>query len=241
MNKVISFLLCALLLFTPAAQQIQGNTYTILIPENPTNIIVYYHTNKILYHTDEEPKHPFNYLEGIGNILLEDNPNSIVVVTYYYNKKLVNLIDNLINEYNIENIIISGWSIGGNNAIYAAAALASENRHIQLLLIDSNNTNEIADKYFNKLKEYNVIVNFTSNVTGQSKYKVLRNAIKSEIPIIYLALNIPPNFNGSNHTYCKDCAILYNLYGFLLGNIDLNENYTLGYYNYIEKEMKFSE
>jgi len=53
-----------------------------------------------------------------------------VVVTYQYSTKLVNKIDKLIDEYNIKDIVISGWSAGGNNAVQAAATLANEERNI---------------------------------------------------------------------------------------------------------------
>jgi len=61
---------------------------------------------------------------------------------------------------------------------------------------------------------------------GKAKNKVLRNIMKYEIPITFYQLDIPNEFNGSNHMYCRDCAVSYDLYGYILGTHDLNENYV---------------
>ena len=195
----------------------------------------------MLPHTNEEhPKHPFNFQESIANKILKQNSDSIVIVTYKYSQKLIEKIDKLINEYNIKDIIISGWSAGGNNAVRAAATLANQNRYIQLLLIDCNHTVQESLKYFKTLKKNNIEIHYTSNVAGYSKYKVLKNITDEKIPIHYYKLKIPKDFSGSRHIYCRNCAINYNLYGYLLGAIKLNKNYIYGYYDYSKNTVKFS-
>jgi len=39
--------------------------------------------------------------------------------------------------------------------------------------------------------------------------------------------------------YCRDCAVSYDLYGYILGTAPLNENYKLGYFNYTTHENIF--
>lgn len=225
----------------PSTKQVKDHQYTILIPKNPISLIIYYHCNSVLPHVDgKTPKHAFNFQETLAKLIFDQNQDAIVVVTYQYSTKLVNKIDKLIDEYNIKDIVISGWSAGGNNAVQAAATLANEERNIQLLLIDCNHTKQVPKKYFKTLKKNNIEIHFTSNVTGRIKYKVLQNITDQKIPIHYYKLKLPKNFSGSHHIYCRNCAVNYNLYGYLLGTIELNKHYTYGYYDYSAKDVIFT-
>lgn len=203
-------------------------------------MIVYYNCSQPLYHLeDKKPRYAFSFLEGIADIIYNDNPNSIVIVTYYYNKNIAQKISNIADKYNIKNIIVSGWSAGGNHAIEAIQILANKDRNIQLLLMDCNHTNYLNEKYIETLAKYNIPIHYTSNVMGKAKNKVLRNIMKYQIPITFYQLQIEKDFSGSNHMHCRDCAVSYNLYGYILGTAELNENYRLGYYDYNLKENIF--
>ena len=239
MKTAICYILSFLLLLSPAST-IKTTAYTIYIPEEPTSVIIYYNCGHQLYHiTDKEPRYPYSFQEGIADIIFENNPHSIIVVTHQQNKQLTTKIDELIEQYQIKDIIISGWSAGGNHAIKTATALAADDRDIQLLLIDCNHTDNLQEKEFQILKEYNIPIHYTSNVMGAAKNKKLRNIIKAELPITFYQLSIPEDYSGSNHMYCRDCAVSYDLYGYILGTAPLNENYKLGYFNYTTHENIF--
>lgn len=239
MKTAICYILSFLLLLSPAST-VKTTAYTIYVPEEPINVIIYYNCGHQLCHiTDKEPRYPYSFQEGIADIIFENNPHSIIVVTHQYNKTLTNKIDELINQYEIKNIIISGWSAGGNHAIKTATILASDKRNIQLLLIDCNHTDLLKESQFQTLKKYNIPIHYTSNVMSKAKNKKLRNIIKAELPITFYQLNIPDDFSGSNHIYCRDCAISYDLYGYILGTTPLNSNYKLGYFDYTSHENIF--
>ena len=239
MNKLIAFVLSLTLILTPS-NIIKKHQYTIYIPDNPDSVIIYYHCNSTLQHTDDKKlKHPFNFQEGILELIATNNSNSIVVVTYQYSTKLVDEVDKIIKKYKIKDIVISGWSAGGNNAIRAATTLANKDRNVQLLLIDCNHTNQLEMKYIKALKKNNIEINYTSNLINWNKNKVLRNIMSQKIPIHYYKLTLPKDFSGSRHIYCRNCAVNYNLYGYLLGEIKLNKNYKYGYYDYEKKTIKF--
>lgn len=239
-KSIITYLLCISLLAAPSSKQMKDNQYTILTPENPISLIIYYHCNSILPHTNQKnPKYPFNWQESIAKMILDNNQDAIVVVTYEYSSKLVKKVNKLIDKYNIKDIIISGWSAGGNNAIRAAATLANQDRQIQLLLVDCNHTNQVDIKYIKALKKNNIEINYASNIISWNKNKVLKNIMSQKIPIHYYKLKIPKNFSGSHHIYNRNCSIKYNLYGYLLGAIELNKHYKYGYYDYLKKSIVF--
>lgn len=238
MNKLIALFLSLSLFLTPA-KTIKAHQYTIYIPKNPLNIIVYYHCNGTLPHANEKSKRPFNFQEGIAQLIFKQNPDSIVVVTYQYSEKLVKQIDKLAKKYNIKDIVISGWSAGGNNAIRAAATLTNKDRYVQLLLVDCNDTNQVPMKYIRTLKKAGIEINYTSNLINRNKNKVLSNIRSEKIPIHYYKLKIPEDYSGSRHIYCRNCSINYNLYGYLLGDIELNKHYKYGYFDYNKNSIKF--
>lgn len=130
MNKLIALILSINLLLSPT-KTFKQDRYTIYIPKEPNSIIIYYHSNGTLPHDDpQNPKRPFNSQEGIANLIYKKNSTSIVVVTYQYSEKLVKKVDKLIKQYNLKDVVISGWSAGGNNAIRASATLANKDRYI---------------------------------------------------------------------------------------------------------------
>lgn len=238
-KRLIACVLSIICLLTPT-KTIKSNQYTIYIPDDPDSVIIYYHCNSVLPHTDnEKPKHPFNFQESIANKILTNNQNSITIVTYEYSEKLVQKVDKLIEEYDLTDVIISGWSAGGNNAVRAAATLANDKRNIQLLLIDCNHTNQLPMKYFNTLAKYNIPIHYTSNIMGYNKNKVLKNIMAAKLDITFYKLKIPKNYSGSNHMYCRNCAVNYDLYGYLLGAHELGEHYKLGYYDYKKHKSIF--
>ena len=237
MNKILIFFLCLSFLFIP--KTIKEDQYTIYIPNNPTSMIIYYHSNMVLYHSKgRKPRTFYNFQEDYIKSLSEQNPNSIVIVTYYYNQELVEYIEEIIKEYNISNIIVSGWSAGGNSAIYAAAQLSKLDINTQLLLIDCNHTNEVDLKYIKQLANNEVTIAYISNIISPAKNKKISNIISYKIPISYFKIEIPEGYIGSNHMYCRNSTMDFNLYGYLLGG-PLNENYEQGYYNYSLQQIEF--
>ena len=94
-------------------------------------------------------------------------------------------------------------------------------------------------KYFKKLAKYNIPIHYTSNVMGYNKNKVLKNIIAAKLDITFYKLKIPKNYSGSNHIYCRNCAVNYDLYGYLLGAHKLNKHYKLGYYDYKKNKTIF--
>lgn len=94
-------------------------------------------------------------------------------------------------------------------------------------------------KYIKALKKNNIEINYTSNLINFNKNKVLKNIMSEKIPIHYYKLKVPKDFTGSRHIYCRNCAVNYNFYGYLLGTVELNKHYKYGYYNYEKKSIKF--
>ena len=240
MNKTfITCMLCLTCLLSPL-KTIKETQYTIYIPKNPTSILVYYHCNSQLSHEESKKfKHPFSFQEGIANKIFTKNPDSIVIVTYQYSSKLVKEIDKLMKKYDLTDLIISGWSAGGNNAVRAAAELANDKYNIQLLLIDCNDTDQLKQRLFNTLAKHNVIVHYTSNLLSKNKMKVLKKIRAAELEIYFYKLKIPKNFSGSNHIYCRNCAVNYDLYGYLLGAHSIGKHYKVGYYSYKKNKPIF--
>ena len=239
MNKtIIICVVCITLLLQPGSMMIKPDA-VMYTPEDPNSLIVYCHPNNKLVHTESaNPKRPLNTYEGIVQLISEDNPGAAVLVTWTYSKSLVSKLDALIDDNNIEEIIISGWSAGGNLAVRMAAALAKQGRHIKLLFLDCNHTTQLADKYFKTLAKYDTTLYYACHVMGKSKDRVLRKIMAQKIPIVYYKLTIPKNFSGSQHIYCRDSAIKFNLYGYLLGTVDLNKNYKEYHYDYSSKSYK---
>ena len=238
-KRLIACVLSIIYLLTPT-KIIKSNQYTIYIPEEPDSIIIYYNSNGTLPHSKtEDPKHPFNFQEGIADKLLKNNKNSIIIVTYQYSPKLVKKVDKLIKEYDLRDVIISGWSAGGNNAVKAAAELANNKRNIQLLLIDANDTNQLSMRYFKTLAKYNIPIHYTSNLLSQNKMKVLKKIREAKLDIFFYKLKIPKDFSGSNHIYCRNCAVNYDLYGYLLGAHGIGKHYKVGYYSYKKNKPIF--
>ena len=64
MKKIIIYLLClVMVLALPGATMIEAETdYTVLIPEDPTSLIIYYHCGKVLFHSNgRESKTLYNF------------------------------------------------------------------------------------------------------------------------------------------------------------------------------------
>lgn len=239
MKTILIYILCISCLLAPATT-IKEPQYTIYIPNDPDSIIFYYNSNGTLPHIkNQTPRNLFNFQEGIADKLLKNNKNSIIIVTYQYSSKLIKEVDKLIKKYDLTDVIISGWSAGGNNAVKAAVELANNKRNIQLLLIDANDTDQLGMGYFKTLAKYNIPIHYTSNLLSQNKMKVLKKIRNAKLDIFFYKLKIPKDFSGSNHIYCRNCAVNYDLYGYLLGAHDIGKHYKVGYYSYKKNKPIF--
>ena len=202
-----------------------GTNYTIYIPEHPKRMAVYIHARMDFPHSKgRKGKTLYNFQEEVAGGIFKPNADTIVVAARYY-KGLVPIVIKQIMAYDITNVIVSGWSLGGNDAITLTHEIYKQLKLIpKLFLIDSNHTNQFADKVFKDLKDMKVY--YVSNTLSKAKSshisKILNNGLLKE----YLLLAIPHTFKGSNHRYCRDSAITDNLYGYLFGGI-LMPNYQI--------------
>lgn len=202
-----------------------GTNYTIYIPEHPKRMAVYIHARMDFPHSKgRKGKTLYNFQEEVAGGIFKPNADTIVVAARYY-KGLVPIVIKQIMTYDITNVIVSGWSLGGNDAITLTHEIYKQLKLIpKLFLIDSNHTNQFADKVFKDLKGMKVY--YVSNTLSKAKSshisKILNNGLLKE----YLLLVIPHTFKGSNHRYCRDSSITDNVYGYIFGGI-LMPNYQV--------------
>ena len=152
----------------------------------------------------------YNFQEEVAQAIYDGNPDTIAVAAVY-NRDLPSFLNELINVYSIETVVVSGWSLGGNDAV----RLATELRNVKsLILIDSNHTNQLNQRYFDFLRGTKLY--YISNEYSAAKLKHMTK-IFAVTEHEYLKLAIPKGFGGSYHRYCRDSTLDNNVYGYALG------------------------
>ncbi len=203
-----------------------ATNYTIYVPDNPTKMAVYIHARMDFPHSKgRKGRTLYNFQEEVAEGIFNANPNTIVVVARY-DKKTPTAVIELINSYKIKDVTISGWSLGGNDAVTLLTEIYKKTDICPtLLLIDSNHTNQFSDKVFQQVKTSKVF--YISNTLSKAKSSHISKIIKNGMSVTYLLLTIPKGFSGSNHRYCRDSTINNNVYGFIFGG-KLKGDYKIG-------------
>ena len=204
---------------------LSGTNYTIYIPEHPKKIAIYIHARMDFPHSKgRKGRTLYNFQEEVAEGIFKSNTDTIAVAAKYY-KGLASVVLKEIMTYDITDVIVSGWSLGGNDALTLADEIYKQLKlSPKLLLIDSNHTNQISDKAFKDLKDSPVY--YISNTVSKAKSSHISKVTKNGMLKEYLQLVIPATFKGSNHRYCRDSTISDNLYGYLFGGI-LMPNYKV--------------
>ena len=252
--RIISIILVVILLsaflfcYASADLVIAEKTFnsTIIIPDKVDSMIIYFHSHCNFPHSNgRTPRSPYNFQEDIAHSISISNPSSIVVVAKYDGEDLLERICELILQYKPSNIVFSGWSAGGSDAIVAASYYLSRKVPVcsdtHILLIDANHTNEVKIADIDTIAYYGVDIYYTTYVMSKSKMRVLSNIISREIPIVFWMLDIPDGFRGSPHIHCRNAAFDFELYSCILSETDPPDNYTSGGYDYEVGDAVFGE
>lgn len=212
---------------------LSGSNYTIYIPDRPERAVIYLNAHIAFPSSNgRTSRTKYNYREEVANDIYNEYT---AVVAGLYSKKLLELILQLIIGYGIQNVVISGWSVGGNDALTVASYLNGVIKNLKVLLIDSNHTNNLSNDIFKKLS--GVKVYDVSNNLNKVKIKKLQKVIDNGIFHEYLLLTIPKGFKGSNHRYCRDSTIENHLYDYIFEGVLDHSQYSVWYWDPEKKEM----
>ena len=212
---------------------VSGSNYTIYIPDRPTRAVVYLNAHIAFPSSNGRPSRTkYNFREEVADAIYNDETVAIVGL---YNKKLLEIILDVIVGYHIPRVIVSGWSAGGNDALTVASYLNGFVYDLKVLLIDSNHTNNVSNEVFKKLK--GVPISDVSNNLNKVKIKKLQKVIDNGLFNEYLLLTIPKSFKGSHHRYCRDSTLENHLYDYISGGFIDPSQYSIWQWDPIKKEM----
>ena len=209
-----------------------GTDYTIYVPENADRMAIYCHAWGQFPHTKgKPPRSPYNFQENIVDGIQLKNPTAVAVAMRRYNNKLIDLLYGIIKEKGIKELIISGWSMGGSDALTLAAKLYLKvDVKLSLILIDANYTNDIAADVFLKLRGVRTV--YISNTFIPAKVKKISKLMSYKLPLEYMILSIPKDYKGSNHMFCRNSTIDNDMYGYVFGNHGYADCYRRAVYDY---------
>lgn len=212
---------------------LSGSNYTIYIPDRPERAVIYLNAHIAFPSSNgRQSRTKYNYREEVADAIYNEQT---AVVVGLYNKKLLELSLQLVIGYSIQNVIVSGWSAGGNDALTIASYLNGLVRDLRVLLIDSNHTNNVSNGVFNKLK--GVPISDVSNNLNKVKIKKLQKVIDNRLFDEYLLLTIPKGFKGSNHRYCRDSTMENRLYDYIFEGVLDHSQYSVWRWDPEKKEM----
>jgi len=196
------------------------SNYTVYVPVLPKRMAVYLNPPAMAFpHSNgKKGKTLYNYQEEVAQAILDGTPDTIAVAAIY-NRDLPRFLNELIRLYNITEVVVAGWSLGGNDAVRAATEILNVKT---LMLIDANHTNNLGTRYFNALRGTKLI--YISDVYTPAKLKHMTK-IFAVTDHQFLQLKIPKGFSGSNHRYCRDSTLDNNVFRYAFGGV-LNGDYT---------------
>ena len=190
----------------------QKTNYTVYIPVRPRRMAVYLNPPAMYFpHSNgKKGKTLYNYQEEVAHEIYTENEGTIAVAAIY-NRDLPKFLNELINLYDIPEVVVAGWSLGGNDAVKASTEIRNVTT---LILIDANHTNNMAQKYVDFLRGTKLL--YISDVYSPAKLKKVTKAF-AVMPHKFLKLTIPKSFSGSNHRYCRDSMLNCNVFGYAFG------------------------
>ena len=229
-------------------------SYTISVPEDfhggETNLIIFSEAAKSntirtrgkqdYYNTNTQGI--LNAQEDILDAITANNEGSIVATTYFGVSnsdvnEMLRVVESI--EADPSNIIISGWSAGGNEALTITDELLNNHSNLgtpQVFLVDSNHTNQINNKIFQNIKENGVKCTLLTSESEKTIEDKLSKLISNNIDLDLISVNFNPN--GSEHLERKRIAIFNDVFGYLINSDDLpsssyaNTKYTYQTYDY---------
>lgn len=214
---------------------LSGSNYVIYIPENPKRMVVYLHAyGDFPASNGRKSRTKYNFREEVAEAIYDENT---IAFAAKYGRGITDKAKDIIIKYNISDIIVSGWSVGGTDAVNMAANLVGLKLNLKILLIDANYTNTIRDAVYKKLK--GVPVYFLSNLVSKAKTKHIMKIINNDLLKEYIKLKLPDGFKGSHHRYCRDSTLNYHLYDYVFGG-ELNTNkYKILHWDKKRKEIVY--
>lgn len=188
--------------------------------------------NSLTHANGRKSKTKYNFIEDIIEELSMSNPNSAIFAGKFMTKSMA-AIEKALRNYDISKVIISGWSLGGNDALTELFKLMQlfPNIDYDVLLLDSNHTDQISDLYFKSIASKIRSIYYVSDTYNAGKIKK-QNKIRDFFDIEYLILSIPDKYNSSKHRACRDCSFDNNLYGYIWGYNNLYYRYKPIHYSY---------
>lgn len=210
-----------------------GSNYVVYIPDHPTRMVIYLHA-----HGDfpaakgRKSRTKYNFREEVAEAIYD---YETIAFAAKFGRGVTDKAKDIIKKYNISNLIVSGWSVGGSDAVTLASSLASLNVDLKILLIDANYTNSIRDSVYKKLN--GVPISFISNFVSKAKTKHISKIIAKGLFKEYLKVKLPDGFKGSNHRYCRDSTLNFHLYDYIFGGPLNTSKYKVGYWDPQKKEI----
>ncbi len=232
----------------------KSNSYTISVPNDyhggEVNVIIYSDAAKDnsiktrgqskYYSTDTTGK--LNAQEDFLDAITANNPDTIVVSTYFgvSNKDVGEMLDVLESlEVDPNKVVVSGWSAGGNEALTITNEIITNHQSLgtpEVLLIDSNHTNQLNGQVMQNLKENDVKCTLITSLGEKTIEDKLSKLIDNNVDLD--VINVDFTSNGSYHMERRNIAVYDDVFGYLLGTRDepssdyANVNYTFQSYDY---------
>ena len=209
-----------------------GSNYVIYIPDKPTKLVVYLHAHgDFPASRGRKSRTKYNFREEVAEAIYNDETLAFAAK---FGRGITDKVRELLSKYNITDLIISGWSVGGTDAVNLASYVANSKLDLKILLIDANYTNSIKGPIYNKLK--GVPVYYISNFVSKAKTKHISKIIDYGLLKEYLKVQLPDGFKGSNHRYCRDSSLNNHLYEYVFGG-ELKGKYRIGHWDAKKKEI----
>ncbi len=184
-----------------------------------------------------------NFRTSTGQVdtLMSSNPNAIVAASRFGIERDTTEMLNIMSELGIQSnhTIVSGFSAGGNAAVTNAEKILknySNLRNVELLLLDTNNLDQVNKKTIKYLADNNVKVTTLNSLDEKyvkRKYHYLYDQ-GVDLSVIHTA-RTKSQIHITWHTDHKVMAFNDNLFGYMLGNDTAplsSDNYGGAAYSY---------
>ncbi len=180
-----------------------------------------------------------NFRTSTGQVdtLMASNPNTVVAASKFGSKdidEMLNVMDTV--GINSNHTIVSGFSAGGNAAVYGAENILKNHtnlKNVELLLLDSNNLDQVSGKTIQYLADNNVKVTTLNSLEEKYVKRQYHYLTDKGIDLSVIHTDrTKDQINVSWHTDHKFMAFNDNIYGYLLGNNNApttSQSYGSGY------------
>ena len=176
------------------------SNYTVYIPDHPEYMTIYLHPPQMSFpHSNgKKSRTKYNFQEEIAQQIFDTNFDCVAAAAVY-NKDFIRLMNELVDLYSIKEVSVAGWSLGGNSAVKAATEIKNV---VDLILVDANHTNQMAQKYFDFLR--GTKLTYVSNNDTPAKMRKAIKAFAAMPDHEFIKVPVPVGFKGSLHRLCRD-------------------------------------